>query len=143
MNPIVETNILGWVECLVLTGALVVTIAAWRWAPVGPARPLRLLPAGWAGIALGADLLVAALAFVHGSVPMVARLAQRADRLGLYLASAALLLALVQIAAAWLGPQIGKSRWLMGVTVANLGLITGLGIAHLLLNAGNLTSLGG
>lgn len=100
MSAIVETNLLGWLECLFLGGAALATIAAWRWTPAGPARGLRLVPIGWAGVALGVDLLVAALAFVHGSVPMIARIAQRTDPMGLYLASVALLLALVQVACA-------------------------------------------
>jgi hypothetical protein len=83
MSPILTADLLGWLECLLLAAAALALAASWRPAPAESAGGPHWLPAGWARTALGADVLVAALAFVHGSVPMMTRLAQRADVLGL------------------------------------------------------------
>jgi hypothetical protein len=141
MDVVVETNVLGWLDCLALVGALVGTVAASRFALSGGKRCLTLVPPGWLGVALGVDVLVAALAFAHGSIPMIARLAQRAAEIGLYAGSVALLLACAQVLAAWLSPVFVQSRWFAYAGIGNVVLITLLGVWHITLNGGNLAGL--
>jgi hypothetical protein len=138
MDAVVKTNVLGWLDCIALVGAIVGTVAASRFAPAGAKRGLTLIPPGWLGVALGVDLLVAALSFVHGSVPMVAGLAQRSDPMGLYVASLALLLVVAQVVAAWLAPVFLRSSWFVRISVGNVVVIALLGLGHLALNGGNL-----
>jgi hypothetical protein len=141
MDVIVETNVLGWLDCLALVGAIASTVAASRAALTSGKSGLTLIPTGWFGVALGVDALVVALAFVHGSVPMIARLAQRADQTGLYVGTVALLLACAQVLAAWLAPAFLRSRWLARVCIGNVVLIGLLMLWHVVLNGGNLAAL--
>jgi hypothetical protein len=136
MDAVVETSVLGWLDCLFVAGALVGTVAVWRsTAPLK--RGLALIPPGWFGVALAVDLIVAGLTFVHGSVPMVAGLARRANEMGLYVASVALLLALAQVALAWLAPSFPRSRWFARISVGSVVFIAMLGMWHIVINGGN------
>jgi hypothetical protein len=51
------------------------------------------------------------------------------------------LLAAGQIALAWLWPRLRDGRWLGRIGLANLALIVLLSVGHMLLNAGNLTTV--
>jgi hypothetical protein len=139
VDAVVETNVLGWLDCLFVAGALVATVAAWRSTPVK--RGWAFLPLGWFGVALAVDLVVAGLSFVHGSVPMVAGLQRGANETGLYVASVALLLALAQVVVAWLAPSFPRSRWFSRISVGNIVLIAVLGVWHILVNGGSQTTL--
>jgi hypothetical protein len=141
MNVIVTTDVLGWAEWALLLGAIGAVIASRPWATGDEGSRPTLLPRGWAGVAFWSDLGVAALAFVHGSVPMMARLAQQSNQMGLYLASVALLLAAGQVAIAWLWPRLRDGRWLGRIGLANLALIALLSVGHMLRNAGNLATV--
>jgi hypothetical protein len=135
MDVVVETNVLGWLDCIALVGAALGTVIAWRKAPRYK-DGWRQFPPGWFGVALVIDVVVAGLSFVHGSMPMVARLAQSADRTGLYVASAALLLAFAQVVVAWLAPALQRSRWFTRFSIGNVVVISVMGLGHIVLNGG-------
>jgi hypothetical protein len=139
MNVIVATDVLGWGTAVLLVAALGGAAARLRGLGAMPEGMINLAwTRGWPWL----DAAVAIVAFMHGSVPMRARIAQHADRVGLYLASTALLLAFAQIVLGWLARDPGRQHaWAGRARLLNLFLIAALAAGHVLLNAGNLEAL--
>jgi hypothetical protein len=138
MLAVVWTSTSGWVLIVLLIATIVYPFLLRRgW--LGPVQPFlrRMRLHALLGYS------IAGIGLLHAWVPMSAGFANRVDALGLYLATGAWLLVLLQVGLGMflsqpkLGPRRMLRRWHFWVMV---GLAT-LVVAHVVLNSGTLQML--